>query len=200
MLRVIRTELYFNPFDIKWRFPELVVSNPGISMAFFGCDPSRLDFEKIFSTPVSPMERVEPPQVLRAFFDTALQNAPFNTYGFQAYHELNKPIIDEIYNEPIIIEHSPAEGIPLGKLLSGASVATIGTYVGLQGVWGNPLLFVAVPAGIIVVGAAVAVVRAFDKGLNHAVERAIGSKDKPVDPTPTLRTGRTIRPARRRRA
>jgi hypothetical protein len=70
---------------------------------------------------------------------------------------LNSDIIRSIYNEPFIIERSPPEGIQFGKLLSGASFITIGTFVGFQGVGGDPLLFLAVPAGIIIVGAAVAI-------------------------------------------
>jgi hypothetical protein len=47
MLRVIRTELYFNPLEIKWQVPELIINNPGISAAFFPCSPGGFEFERI---------------------------------------------------------------------------------------------------------------------------------------------------------
>ncbi len=129
MLRVIRTELYFNPLEIQWRFPELVVSHPGISMAFFKCDPEHFDLGQIFSSLFlsfpEPQSLPAEPQLLRPFFDAALQNAPFHIHG-RFGEELNPAIIDEIYQEGVIVEHSPPEAIPLGKAISGASVVTVG--------------------------------------------------------------------------
>jgi hypothetical protein len=75
MLRVIRTELYFNPLEIRWRSAELAVSNPGISAAFFHGDPKRFDFDQVLSDPMH-LKPWRP--VLDAFFDAALQNAPFD--------------------------------------------------------------------------------------------------------------------------
>jgi hypothetical protein len=198
MLRVIRTELYFNPFEISWQVPELIISNPGISAAFFPCAPRGLEFERIISSPVIFTRSVE--QEVPAFLDMALQNAPFRSYGVE-YRVLNQSIIEKIYNSEIVVEHSPPEGIPFGKLLSGASVITVGTFVGSMALGGSPLLYVAVPLGIILVSAAVSIGRAFDRGLNHVVERAIGSGDKtpPVGRTTTTTTGPTPRTTRRRR-
>ncbi len=193
MLRVIRTELYFNPLEIKWQVPELIISNPGISAAFFPCSPRGFEFERIISRPVL-LGQVGG---VLAFLDTALQNAPLRSYGSE-YDVLNPGLIRSIYNSEIIIEHSPPEGIQFGKLISGvASLITIGTYVGS----GDPLLFLTIPAGIIVVGAAVSIARAFDKGLNHVVERAIGSKDKtpPMGPTTPKTTTPTARRTRKKR-
>src|SRR5262249_20880823 len=112
--------------------------------------------------------------------------------------ELNGPIIDKIYNEQVIIEHSPPEGIPFGKLLSGASVVTIGTYVGFQGIVGGPLLFLAVAAGILAVGAPIVMLHVIDKGLIHRMERAMGTKDKTTPPAGSTTTSTTR--TRRRKA
>jgi hypothetical protein len=92
MLRVIRTELYFNPLEIKWQFPELIISNPGISAAFFRCDPEGFDIGKVISRPIfdttgAPSDLLQAhlrlqtrmrPQLVAAFLDTALQNGPFH--------------------------------------------------------------------------------------------------------------------------
>jgi hypothetical protein len=175
MLRVIRTELYFNPLEIRWQFPERVINNPGISAAFFRCDPKSFDFEKVTLTVPKVVGQTE----VRAFLDTGLQNAPS-----LAHRELNTNIIDKIYNSEIIVEHSPPEGIPFGKLLTAStSVVTIGTYIGSN----DLLLFLKVSLGIIVMGGAVVIVRAFDKGLTHVMERAIGSKDKTAPRSTTRR-------------
>jgi hypothetical protein len=195
MLRVIRTELYFNPFEVKWLAPELVISNPGISAAFFRCDPRSFDFEKVFSTNPVSLTADERSRAVSAFLDAALQNA----HGLEHPAVLNSGPISKIFGSEIIVEHSPPEGILFGKLLSSASLVTIGTYVGLQGMGGSPLLFVAVPAGIIVVGAAVAIVRAFDRGLTHVIERATSRNKTPsVRPTPTATTEPTTRTTKRR--
>ena len=125
---------------------------------------------------------------MRAFLDRALQNAPF-AYGLEPPHELNTNIIDKIYDEPIIVEQSPPKEIPFKEMVPGASIVTVGTYVAS----GDILLCLKVAAGIIIIGGAVAIVRAFDKGLTHVVERAIGSKDK----TPARSTATTTRTRRK---
>jgi hypothetical protein len=112
---------------------------------------------------------------------------------------LNTGPVEKIYGSEIIVEHSPPEGIPFRKLLSGASVLTIGTYIGSMALGGSPLLYVAVPLGIILVSAAVSIGHAFDKGLNHVVERAIG-KDKTPPAGPTTMTTPPTTGTRKRKA
>jgi hypothetical protein len=51
----------------------------------------------------------------------------------------------------MVIEQPPPLGIPFSDLIKGASAATIGAYVGVQTADGHLLLFLTVPAGIIVV-------------------------------------------------
>jgi hypothetical protein len=203
MLRVIRTELYFNPLEIKWQFPELIVSNPGISAAFFRCDPRAFEFERVISSIIFHTTGGRAAREVGAFLDTALQNAPFPTEPhLPLYRVLNVGPIEKIHNSEIIIEHSPPEGIPFHKLLSGASIVTAGTYVGVGalGAGGGPLLFLTVPVGILVVGAAVVMLHVIDKGLIRRMERA-GTKDKtpPAGPTTTTTTPTTRTSKRRKR-
>jgi hypothetical protein len=203
MLRVIRTELYFNPLEIKWQFPELIISNPGISAAFFRCDPKNFDLDKVISFTIFNTREGGTAREVGAFLDTALQNAPFpREHHLLEYRVLNVGPIEKVHNSEIIIEHSPPEGIPFHKLLSGASIVTVGTYVGVGalGSGGGPLLFLTVPAGILVVGAAAAIVLAFAKGLTYAMERAMRARDKtpPAGPTTTTTTP-TTRTRKRRR-
>src|SRR5262249_12322564 len=155
--------------------PELIVSNPGISAAFFHCNPDTFDLDKVISRPVPvSSERMREVSI---FLDMALQNAQFHTRWLE-HDLLNLSIIRSIYGSVVVIEHAAHEGVPFGKLLSGAWIVTVGTFVGLQGIGGGPLLFLAVAAGILAVGAPVVMLHAIDKGLIHAVERAWGRKTR----------------------
>jgi hypothetical protein len=207
MQRVIRTELYFDPLEIKWRLPERVIGTPGISFLFYHGDSSNLK-QTIMGTaftypPEFNMLRYSegffpflppPPQELsrteiRAFVDGALQN---DTYGFyrgsaETYTELNTALIDQIFQTPIIVENSPPEAIPFHQLMSKPSILVIGTFLGMQVSGLTELLFLTAPAGIIVVGSAVSVVRAIDRGLNHYVDRMFGPE--PRTPRGRRRTG-----------
>ena len=127
MLRVIRTELYFNPLEIKWQFPELIISNPGISAAFFRCDPRAFELERVISSIIFHTTEGRAAREVGAFLDTALQNAPFPILPhFLEHRVLNVGPIEKIHNSKIIVEHSPPEGIQFHKLLSGASIITVG--------------------------------------------------------------------------
>jgi len=192
MLRVIRTELYFDPNEIVWRSAEQKAKaisgiNPGISAAFFHGNLEDFDFEQVLSNPI----RVEPQRrVLDAFFDAALQNAPFTPS--RPLSKLNKSIANKIIREPVIIEHSPPLGIPFGKLLFSAPVVIVGAILGIAG---SPLMFATVPAGILAVGAPIVMLSA----MNELVKRAFRSKDKPpTRPTETTKT-RGRKGSRRRR-
>jgi hypothetical protein len=197
MQRVIRTELYFDPFEIEWRLPERVIGNPGISILFYRGDPSNLKEKTMqmgFAHPHLNLLRYSemffpflppPPEEMsetdvRAFLDIALQN---DTYGFyrgqrQTYTELNAALIDQIFQAPIIIERSPPETIAFHQLLTKPSVLVVGTFLGLQISGLTELLFLTAPAGIIVVGSAIAITRAIDRGLNHYVDRIFAPEPK----------------------
>jgi len=203
MLRVIRTELYFNPLEIKWQFPELIISNPGISTAFFRCDPRAFEFERVISSIIFHTTEGRAAREAGAFLDTALQNAPFPIQPhLSEYRLLNVGPVEKIHNSEIIVEHSPPEGIPFHKLLSGASIVTAGTYVGAGalGAGGGPLLFLTVPAGILVVGGAMVMVLAIAKGLIPRMERAMGTKDKTPPAGPTTTTATPTTRTRKRKA
>jgi hypothetical protein len=48
--RVIQTDLFLKPTDIKWKFPELVFNTPGISMAFFRGNSTQVKWHEVIST------------------------------------------------------------------------------------------------------------------------------------------------------
>jgi hypothetical protein len=191
------TELYFDPFDIEWRDPTRVIGNPGISMVFYRGDPSHLKEKAIQLTAMQPhltMLRYSemffaflPPfphdmseTDIRAFLDSALQNDTFGAYmgDRPAYAELNTALINQIFETPVVIENSPPEIIPFHQLISKPSILAVGTFLGLQLSGLNEMLLLTAPAGIIVVGSAVSIARAIDKGLNHYVDRIFATEPK----------------------
>jgi hypothetical protein len=199
MQRVIRTELYFNPLDIEWRSPERIIGNAGISMVFYrGETPSDLKetAERLIPyqpqlnllryrqeffpfLPPYPLEMSDERQV-RAFLDCALQN---DTFGASIpargeYAELNTALINQIFEQSVVVENSPPDAIPFRQLLSRPSILVVGTFLGMQLSGMSEMLFLAAPAGIVVVGSAVAIARAIDQGLNHYVDRLFGVKEK----------------------
>jgi len=82
---------------------------------------------------------------------------------------LNLTLIEKIIHEPIVIERSPPEAISISNLLKlSGSPAALGTYVGIAAANGNYLLLLTVPAGILIVGAAIEVTKAIPKLLGTA--------------------------------
>ena len=165
--RVIQTDLFFNPIDIKWKFPELVFNTPGISMAFFRGDSKQMNWREVIST--KPTGKA-PAATVRTFLDAALQNAPLeNVFETTRTPELNGSIIDLIYAQEVITENSPAESTTFAKLLGSASIITVGALVGIAGFGGSPMLFISVPAGI----ASAVVLEWLRRGGGHLIDRAL---------------------------
>jgi len=175
-MRVIRTEAYFDALDIEWPFAEQIFGNPGISFALFRCDVESLQFSDLPIYSELENGRVVDTDIVLRFFDVALRNTSlhFASTMLTAHRPYrNEKIAHFLLEMPVVIENSPPEDVPFATLFKNASNVTIGSYVGLEAASGHPLLlFLTVPAGIIVVGAAIAVSKAIDNGLNKSVERA----------------------------
>jgi hypothetical protein len=177
MLRVIRTELYVDPYEIGGRSPE-PEQPPGISVAFFHGKPEKFGFQQVLSNPVRVVPHLDE---LIPFFYTVLHEAPI--FPWDPPHDPTIRTIFKIFRERVIIERSPPVAIPLGKLLTGASLITVGTFVGIKGMSVSPLMFAAVPAGILVVGAPIVVLNA----INRWIDRLL-SKDQTPTETETTKT------------
>jgi hypothetical protein len=179
-LRVIRTEMYFDPREIIWPLEEQIFGNPGVSVAFFGFKAKGDELNELPIFHIQKIDRKIDAEIIRPFVDQALRNEsyPFLVPGLSETRtsEFNRRFVDYIFEQPIIIEQSPPEGMPFINLLKHASAASIGAYVGTQAADGHPLLFLTVPAGIIVVGSAIAISNAINRGLNKAIERIAKSR------------------------
>jgi hypothetical protein len=181
-MRVVRTEMYFDPREINWPLPELVTNTPGIAAAYFqidaelGPDDVRGQLSWLFLHP----EYNE--RTIRLFLDASLWGSgSLFPEPRQEGEEFNPTIINYILEQSIIIEQSPPLGVPFEQLLKGASVTSIGTLLGYYGM-NEPLLFLTIPAGILVVGSAVAISKAMEKGLSHTISRLAGTRT-PRKPT-----------------
>jgi hypothetical protein len=106
--------------------------------------------------------------IVRSFFSGRLSSE-------ELPNEYNPQIIDRFYKESIIIKQSPPSGIPFGQLAKSASSASIGALVGYYGQH-EPMLFLTIPAGIVLVRSAVAVSKAIDQGIHFAIDRFLKRK------------------------
>jgi hypothetical protein len=159
-------------FALKERAGRLMLSQPELSLLRY------VDTYFTFLPPY-PLEMSAEPQV-RAFLDCAIQNDTFGVYvpAIQKYTELNTSLIHQIFQQSVIVESSPPEIIPFHQLLSKPSILVVGTLLGAQLSGLTEMLFLTAPAGIIVVGSAVSIARAIDKGLNHYVDRLFDEEPK----------------------
>ncbi|HET8863902.1 MAG TPA: hypothetical protein VFM94_11715 [Solirubrobacterales bacterium] len=79
------------------------------------------------------------------------------------------------YGSVVPFEHSPLGGDSLGNLLASGSGAGIGAGIGLMVAGGpTPLLFITVPAGMIICGSAKGVADGMAEGLRHHIRRLMG--------------------------
>jgi hypothetical protein len=88
------------------------------------------------------------------------------------------------FDTVIPFENSPLSAESLAKLVTHASGPAIGAFVAFVIFGSTPLLFVAVPAGMIICGAAKGVATALEEGLKKRLMHWL----KPTKPSPTMRT------------
>jgi hypothetical protein len=178
-MRVIRTEMYFESSDLDTsaarNFP-----NPGISFAFFGGLPSAvlqmddtIDYglSDIFDEYRSILNNDDKIPAFRAAIDSFLGNGSYESFirKLEDRSFENEGIFKYIYDENIIIEQSPPEWLPVKDILGKTPIA-IGTFIGFGMAKDNPtLMLVTVPAGIIVIGAAVGISEGLKRGLNKII-------------------------------
>jgi hypothetical protein len=80
------------------------------------------------------------------------------------------------FSQMIPFEQSPIDLKSLGALVTKATGVGLGAYAGFVQFDGTPLLFVAVPAGMILFGAAAGVGRALEEGLRERVLKILRGK------------------------
>jgi hypothetical protein len=173
-MRVIRTELYNDEVSHEFK---LVTTNLGIGCAWFNTGELAYPVLEL----VSPIAENASNEVDR-FLDVIVQGSERRDFQERLYSAniVNRPIVDYLkYEFPIVVEQSPPLTITLAQLLKNASSTTIGTLLGVAAAGENyPLMFITVPAGIIVVGSAYGVSKGLEAGLAKRIEKLMKWKPK----------------------
>jgi hypothetical protein len=133
--------------------------NPNPERAYFDALPDVLDDD-----PVEWLIGTEANNDYEALFRDAL-GAPFSN---PPYSERE---ITELWNFPIIVEQSPPTEMPFAALLKHSPIFAMGAFIGTYVTDGyNPVfMFVAVPAGIVVIGAASGLAKGLEEGLHKRI-------------------------------
>jgi hypothetical protein len=172
-MRVIQTELYND--DVQHEY-SVITSNLGVSFAWFNTGELAYPIDELI-VPIVHKASNEIPR----FLDIVLQGVETRDFEKRLHdgRVINKPIVDYLVNYPVIVEQSPPEAIPFSALLKKSSSSVIGTMIGVAAAHENTaLLFVTVPAGIIVVGSAFGVAKGLERGLAHKIEKLMKWKPK----------------------
>ncbi|MDL1989137.1 MAG: hypothetical protein LWX08_16185 [Deltaproteobacteria bacterium] len=82
-----------------------------------------------------------------------------------------------IYGKHVIIENSPLSMESLANLVNSATGVGLGAFLGFIIGEGRPILFLTVPAGMVICGSAAAVSRALEKGLEKRLLKLLVGKD-----------------------
>jgi hypothetical protein len=170
-MRIIRTEAYFDLDQSYSRQHE----NPGVAFAFFRGDSGAFPYNAL---PI--VESVYPGRDIniRAFLEVALRGGSYDGPADRLAGSLNPLIIDALLQTEVVLESSPPFTERFEKLVSTAPIAVVGTYVAAN-LPADPLLLLTVPTGILLVGASVAISRAFERGLHRLIDQHL----RPIKPT-----------------
>lgn len=88
----------------------------------------------------------------------------------QRVTEADRALARVAYSEPLIpFEESPLQALSLKDIVHATGVA-VGAYVGFVVAGSNPLLFITVPAGMVICGAASGLGRGIEDGLRQRIK------------------------------
>jgi hypothetical protein len=167
-MRVIQTTLYFD--DDFYETLQSSKRNPGITFAWFKGGFKNDDVTAL----IRGDEINRRSEEVRIFLLLALENRE-RQFSQRRHGPLgNDGRANAIIAAPVVIENSPPESIPFSTLLRSASSAVVGTYIGVRIAGGSPaLMLLTVPAGLLVVGSAMGVAKALEKGLNKKIQKLL---------------------------
>ncbi len=95
-------------------------------------------------------------------------------YHYTSYEGRLSQFVTDVYNSDVVISNSPPKDRSIKSILSSSSSVAIGTLIGIGAADGSPyLMFLTVPAGVLVMGTVVGVSKGLEQGLGRAVKRMI---------------------------
>ncbi|WP_349371761.1 hypothetical protein [Salinarimonas sp.] len=189
--RVIRTDLLFPAFEpiARSRY------EASLSFLFQGGDWSHefvrdRTWERVFSNSISLTETFSHDErfrleFLQGFIPFALQNKRIDAINYRAVDRIlaearkfDSFVFEEVLRENLVIERSPPSWLPVGEIIKWGPVTGGGFVLGMLGSF-EPILLVTVPTGIVLIGSAVAIAKAFDRGISRMIaERILGRRDR----------------------
>ena len=184
-MRIIRTEIYLDRADVEWPHGCKPPAVTGIAAAWVKSDArlypadhgdfgvrtlwKHVEASHLANANQSLLDDFLYELILGGFYDGRAR--------LRRPSSQNRELINDLLAESIVIERSPPEAMPLRAMLSKASAASIGTFLGVAKAWSNPLLmFVTIPAGILVIGSTLGLAKALEEGLHERLGRLIVSK------------------------
>ncbi len=181
-MRVIRTEFYFDSTDLVAVDGIKTPKFPGISVAWFkGRHAKSLGRKEAAASDEAMLGfQFDPLFQKRVFLDAALYDlaAPDLPGGVR-----NERIVNYLLDQDVVVERSPPVMETLRSLLTHGTNVSIGSYMGYALAGGDiPLMFITVPAGVIVMGAAIGVSTGLKNGLQRTVERLFAGETLPLLP------------------
>jgi hypothetical protein len=163
------------------RIPEF----PGVSVAWFKNPSGQL------SPPWAGITEEHVPVALRLEVRTFLDAALYESNVPAVPRVYNESIIELLLYQDIIVEQSPPEAVPLMNVIMHGTNISIGSYLGYAISGGDiPLMFITVPAGVIVMGAAIGISNGLKNGLQKTIEGVFAATNSLRTPSPTARRGR----------
>jgi hypothetical protein len=167
-MRVIRTELYFEPNYIQ-RLSDKKQKTASVTFAWIKSQPSSRLRAPDHSTAISP------DQVGSVLDHILRQEPPAWQFGQSHLEVLNQSTVNSILNTDFVVEQSPPEWLTLSNILKeGAKGSTVAlaVYVALSG---DMLLFITLPSALLIVGAAKGMSKWLEQNvpklMSHALRR-----------------------------
>jgi hypothetical protein len=179
-MRVIRTEMYFDP-QIAPDWLQKIIPSPAVSVAWISAEwANDMSLEILTRALEIDVRAVIDLEEINDFLAASVFNFERTTRVSDSMTALagsgsySDSLVLYILNQPIVIERSPPLSLPLHTLLTKAPGLAIGTFVGVQAAGDHSLLMLAtVPGGIILVSSAIGISKALQGGLAKIVDRAM---------------------------
>jgi hypothetical protein len=176
-MRVIRTEMYFEPKDVGFTLLE----KPNVSVAWIGGEVDPGVAKQDVTVGNLTLDSVGVASIERKVAEVVRQSLA-GRYPVTAQAELMAPVVDFVLSASIVVEHSPPSHTTLNEIVAaakGKSPQVLGALLGY--VAGEPhglLLLITVPLGMLIVSSASGISRALEEGLHEVVKRIFKSPPK----------------------
>jgi hypothetical protein len=122
------------------------------------------------SDPTPSSQTIDVMELAQYIIEAGYNPDLYQNERFSRQFQPSPSIINLVEASSIVIANSPPAAIDFATLAKNASAVTMGAFIGYQvGANNPPLLFLTVPAGMIICGASWAVSQALERGLKELI-------------------------------